>query len=46
VDGRDKPGHDEKTHIQALGKGLKILTAFPVRHLRVTAPEWSHQIFG
>jgi hypothetical protein len=31
VDGRDEPGHDEKTnHFQALRKGLKMLDAFSV----------------
>jgi hypothetical protein len=32
VDGRDKPGHDEKaSHFQAVGKSLKMLDAFSVR---------------
>ena len=32
VDGRDKPGHDEKrTCFQAVREGLKMLTAFSVR---------------
>jgi hypothetical protein len=31
VDGRDKPGHDEKaSHFQAIGKSLKMLDAFSV----------------
>jgi hypothetical protein len=34
VDGRDKPGHDEKaSHFQAVRKSLKILDAFWVRLL-------------
>jgi hypothetical protein len=29
VDGRDKPGHDEKaSQFQAVGKSLKMLAAF------------------
>jgi hypothetical protein len=32
VDGRDKPGHDEKEiHLQGVGKRLKMLAAFSVR---------------
>jgi hypothetical protein len=32
VDGRDKPGHDEKAnHFHAVRKSLKILTSFSVR---------------
>jgi hypothetical protein len=32
VDGRDKPGHDEKAiHFHAVGKSLKMLDAFSVR---------------
>jgi hypothetical protein len=31
VDGRDKPGHDEKaSHFQSVGKSLKMLDAFSV----------------
>jgi hypothetical protein len=32
VDGRDKPGHDEKeARFQVVGKRLKMLAAFSVR---------------
>jgi hypothetical protein len=32
VDGRDKPGHDEKeNHFQVVRKSLKMLAAFSVR---------------
>ena len=32
MDGRDKPGHDEKaSHFQAVRKSLKMLDAFSVR---------------